>query len=87
MANAYGFRLGQSLYGAGFVQVHIQGSGAPGDLHLATGLMLETEGGRFLDNVVARGLTGVGFGWGDTPFDSRLVAAGWDYGERNFSKD
>lgn len=84
MANAHGFNLEASLYGAGAYQSLVQGGGNLGHLYIATRVLSSTAGGYLLPDSISRAATRAGFTWGDNPGDSQNIMNGWDYGQKNY---
>ena len=84
VANAHGFNLEGSMYGAGAYQVLRQGGGNPSHLAAATALLSHTHGGYSLPDSISRTITRAGFTWGDNVGDSINIMNGWDYAQQNY---
>jgi hypothetical protein len=84
VANAHGFNLEGSMYGAGAYQVLRQGGGNPSHLGAATTLLSRTNGGYTLPDSISRAITRAGFTWGDNVGDSVNIMNGWDYAQQNY---
>jgi RHS repeat-associated protein len=79
VANAFGFDLTTSLYGAGTYQTWEQGGGDIVEWGVASLVMVGHITGNIDDNY-AREITNDRFGWGDNPGDSLNIMQGWDIG-------
>ncbi|MCE9793116.1 polymorphic toxin type 44 domain-containing protein [Shewanella indica] len=81
VANAFGFNLEGSMYGAGAYQVLVQGGGNAADLAVATRMLKSSAGGYLLPDAYSRYVTNNGFTWGDNPGDAINIMNGWDHAE------
>ena len=77
VARAHGFTLEEALYGAGYVQVNIQGGGSRAELQRAARMFSTSLGGRLMSDSYTRSITLFGFTWGDNPGDSIDILRGW----------
>ncbi|MEJ2622217.1 MAG: polymorphic toxin type 44 domain-containing protein [Candidatus Thiodiazotropha sp.] len=84
VANAFGFNLEGSMYGAGLYQVTKQGGGNRVELIEATSLMNGTAGGYLLPDDYSRSITRNGFSWGDNKGDALNIMRGWDFAKDNY---